>query len=296
MGVGLLKPNVSALVASLYPEGGPRRDAGFSIFYMGINLGAFIGSLARAVVSRQWFGWQLGFALPAFGMAVGVAQFCRTRRHLNAAGLPPPRRAARLVDARRDRARARRRRWSRCAAVGDLHSTRCRCRTLRPGRTRSLGLGYFIYLIFFAGLSAAERSRALVMVALFAALGDVLRRLRAAGRLLQPVRRALHRPRTSSAGTMPCRRAAGGEPVLRHHARPGVRLACGSRSGGAARPAGRREVRPRADLHWASGSWSCTSPPCTCSPGRWCCPPGWCATYLLHTSGSCACRRSDCPT
>ena len=44
IGVGLLKPNVSALVASLYPEGGSRRDAGFSIFYMGINLGAFLGS------------------------------------------------------------------------------------------------------------------------------------------------------------------------------------------------------------------------------------------------------------
>ena len=47
LGVGLLKPNISAIVAQLYPEGGSRRDAGFSIFYMGINLGAVLGSLLR---------------------------------------------------------------------------------------------------------------------------------------------------------------------------------------------------------------------------------------------------------
>ncbi len=67
IGVGLLKPNASAMVASLYPEGGSRRDAGFSIFYMGINLGALIGPLLVG-----WFadrlGWRWGFALPALGM------------------------------------------------------------------------------------------------------------------------------------------------------------------------------------------------------------------------------------
>src|SRR5262245_52384117 len=45
MGTGLLKPNISAIVGDLYPEGGARRDAGFSIFYMGINIGAFFGQL-----------------------------------------------------------------------------------------------------------------------------------------------------------------------------------------------------------------------------------------------------------
>src|SRR6516165_4292561 len=88
MGVGLLKPNVSAIVASLYPEGGARRDAGFSIFYMGINIGSAIGSffvpLAAAV-----FGWHFGFGLPALFMALGVAQFLWTRRYLGTAGLQP---------------------------------------------------------------------------------------------------------------------------------------------------------------------------------------------------------------
>ena len=85
MGVGLLKPNVSALVATLYPEGGARRDAGFSVFYMGINLGAFLGSIAVPVFAA-WFGWRWGFALPAFGMALGVVQFLWTRGTLGQAG------------------------------------------------------------------------------------------------------------------------------------------------------------------------------------------------------------------
>ena len=59
LGVGLLKPNVSAVVAQLYPEGGARRDAGFSIFYMGINLGALIGSWLVPIVAAA-YGWSAG--------------------------------------------------------------------------------------------------------------------------------------------------------------------------------------------------------------------------------------------
>src|SRR5262249_45765352 len=53
MGTGMLKPNVSAIVGGLYPEGGSRRDAGFSIFYMGINLGAFIGPFICSTLSDR---------------------------------------------------------------------------------------------------------------------------------------------------------------------------------------------------------------------------------------------------
>src|ERR1700758_585881 len=62
MGVGLLKPNVSALVATLYPEGGARRDAGFSIFYMGINIGGFTGPVTIPVIATA-SGWRFGFGL-----------------------------------------------------------------------------------------------------------------------------------------------------------------------------------------------------------------------------------------
>ncbi len=74
LGVGLLKPNVSAIVAQLYPEGGARRDAGFSIFYMGINLGASVGSWLVPSVAAA-YGWATGFALPAGGMALGLVWF-----------------------------------------------------------------------------------------------------------------------------------------------------------------------------------------------------------------------------
>src|SRR4029077_3845760 len=88
MGVGLLKPNVSGLVASLYPEGGSRRDAGFSIFYMGINSGALLGPILVPWVAAR-YGYHAGFVLPAIGMALGVAQFLWTRRFLHGAGLAP---------------------------------------------------------------------------------------------------------------------------------------------------------------------------------------------------------------
>src|SRR6185437_13910087 len=66
LGVGLLKPNVSATVGELYPEGGSRRDAGFSIFYIGINIGSLIGPMFVPIVAQR-YGWHAGFALPALG-------------------------------------------------------------------------------------------------------------------------------------------------------------------------------------------------------------------------------------
>src|SRR6266513_6051887 len=59
IGTGLLKPNILAIVGDLYPEGGARRDAGFSIFYMGINLGAFFGQTVSGFGEK--YGWHLGF-------------------------------------------------------------------------------------------------------------------------------------------------------------------------------------------------------------------------------------------
>ncbi|HEY2808534.1 MAG TPA: oligopeptide:H+ symporter [Steroidobacteraceae bacterium] len=170
MGVGLLKPNVSALVASLYPEGGARRDAGFSIFYMGINLGAFIGSQLVPWFAH-WFGWHWGFGLPAVGMAIGIAQFRLTRGYLNNAGLPP--------------AAGRRGSWTPVLVILALVAlvvagavaglVRINPVALSNAATWAyalLGVGYFVYLIFFAGLTGPERQRAWVMVALF--IGSVM--------------------------------------------------------------------------------------------------------------------------
>jgi POT family proton-dependent oligopeptide transporter len=170
MGVGLLKPNVSAMVASLYPEGGARRDAGFSIFYMGINSGSVLGSFLVPVAAAA-FGWRLGFGLSALFMVLGVVQFLWSRSWLGVAGLRP--------------ANEGRGSWTpvvvflaAVAAIVVLALTgSVRLDAAALVRAASWGYGllalaYFVYLLFFAGLSGVERRRALVLVALF--VGSVI--------------------------------------------------------------------------------------------------------------------------
>lgn len=83
LGTGFLKPNVSTLVGSLYPKGDTRRDAGFSIFYMGINLGAFIGPLIAGYLAQE-VNWHVGFACAGVGMTFGVIQYVLGRGRLQA--------------------------------------------------------------------------------------------------------------------------------------------------------------------------------------------------------------------
>ncbi|MFF4992831.1 peptide MFS transporter [Streptosporangium saharense] len=99
-GTGLLKPNISAMVGKLYPEDADaRRDAGFSLFYLGINLGAFIAPL---VVGWLASGdrWHLGFGAAAVGMALGLVQYVAGRSHLRGVGDEP---GHRLTPAERGR-------------------------------------------------------------------------------------------------------------------------------------------------------------------------------------------------
>ena len=84
VGTGLLKPNVSTVVGSLYAPGDSRRDAGFSIFYMGINLGAFLGPFIAGYIAQR-IDWHLGFACAGVGMTLGVAQFILGRKRLKPA-------------------------------------------------------------------------------------------------------------------------------------------------------------------------------------------------------------------
>ncbi len=84
IGTGLLKPNVSTLVGSLYAEGDERRDAGFSIFYMGINLGALIGPLIAGKLA-EGVDWHLGFACAGVGMTLGLVQYVLGRNRLQPA-------------------------------------------------------------------------------------------------------------------------------------------------------------------------------------------------------------------
>ncbi len=85
VGTGLLKPNISSVVADLYPEGGARRDAGFSVFYMGINIGAFLGPLVCGKLGED-VNWHWGFAAAGVGMVLGLIQFRLGYGRLGGAG------------------------------------------------------------------------------------------------------------------------------------------------------------------------------------------------------------------
>jgi len=84
LGTGLLKPNVSTLVGSLYEQGDERRDAGFSVFYMGINLGALLGPVVAGKLA-EGVDWHLGFACAGVGMTLGLVQYVIGRRRLEPA-------------------------------------------------------------------------------------------------------------------------------------------------------------------------------------------------------------------
>jgi POT family proton-dependent oligopeptide transporter len=108
IGTGLLKPNISAMVGQLYTDKDERRDAGFSIFYMGINLGAFISPIVVGFLAQHlWFrnfltsigfdprsSWHFGFAAAGVGMTLGLIQYVIGRNRLRDVGAKPEKRGA----------------------------------------------------------------------------------------------------------------------------------------------------------------------------------------------------------
>lgn len=88
LGVGGLKPNISTLVGGLYPPGDERRDQGFTIFYIGINIGAFLAALVVGAIGEK-IGWHYGFGLAGIGMLVGQLVFMFGQRHLKGIGDAP---------------------------------------------------------------------------------------------------------------------------------------------------------------------------------------------------------------
>jgi proton-dependent oligopeptide transporter, POT family len=81
IGSGFLKPNISTLVGGLYKQGDSRRDGGFMIFYMGINLGAMLGSILCGIIAAA-YGWHIGFTLAGFGMLLGQIVYIWGQKYL----------------------------------------------------------------------------------------------------------------------------------------------------------------------------------------------------------------------
>jgi len=89
-GNGFFKPNISAMVGSLYAENDPREDSAFTFFYMGINVGAFFSPIIAGTLGEM-YGWGWGFFSAAIGMFIGIIWFYFQSHHIQGAGLPPKR-------------------------------------------------------------------------------------------------------------------------------------------------------------------------------------------------------------
>jgi len=172
VGTGFLKPNVSTMVGDLYPEGGARRDAGFSIFYMGINFGAILGPTLCGLLG-EGYNWHWGFSLAGFGMVAGLISYQLGSGYLGDAG---------LLEAEDEAAVERKTRNFYLAAaaavalvllVGFLMNTGVLGLSLEQlasslgGLTVLITVGFFGYIIFFGGHTTREQKRLGVIFWLF---------------------------------------------------------------------------------------------------------------------------------
>lgn len=175
MGTGLLKPNISAIVGDLYPEGGARRDAGFSIFYMGINIGAFFGQLVTGFLGEQ-VGWHWGFGAAGAGMLLGLFVFrAFAGRTLGALGTDIVRDPDPAVQARRESQVKRVVAVVLAAVVVVFILAASGAVTLDPQAIGAnmtavlvgMAVVFFGYVFVAGGITAGERKRVALIVVLF---------------------------------------------------------------------------------------------------------------------------------
>ena len=171
LGTGLLKPNISAIVGEFYPPGDPRRDGGFTIFYMGINIGAALGPLVCGWLAQD--NWHYGFGVAGVGMLFGLIQFKLTQSQLGDAGLAPP-----ATDG--GEAAYRRKAWGGILAIlllvaGLLVAGLTGTVNLDPVALAqsstyaivALAFVYFGYVLLLGRLTRDERGRVIVIIVLF---------------------------------------------------------------------------------------------------------------------------------
>ena len=181
IGTGLLKPNISSIVGELYPEGGARRDAAFSIFYMGINLGSFLGIAIVGYLGEK-VNWHMGFGAAAIGMLLGLIVFrYGSATHLKGLGeVPSAKEASEEVAAPASGS-------NKMLGYGliallvvflvVLQSTGTINMTTAQGLAQGAGIiivsisaAYFLFILIAGGLTRVEKYRVGVLIILFLAI------------------------------------------------------------------------------------------------------------------------------
>ncbi len=172
-GTGMLKPNISTIVGDLYPEGGARRDAGFSLFYMGINLGSFLGQTFVALLGEK-VNWHLGFGLAAVGMLLGLIQFRLTQNNLGNIGLAPKKTDKDVVGSRRNNTFALVLALILIAFLTTLQLLGTIDMFSAVGFASAVGIiivtvtiFYFLFILVAGGLTVAEKKKVVVIFMLF---------------------------------------------------------------------------------------------------------------------------------
>jgi len=176
VGTGLLKTNISVIVGQLYSQSDERRDAGFSIFYMGINLGALLGPLVCSFLGEK-INWRLGFASAGVGMTLGLIIYLAAGRILGEAGMKPSR-----PDTPESKAALKRQVWGALAVVAAIAAVAAGListgvLSLDPESLSNafgvllLGItvAFFAWLFMAGDWTPVERGRLWAIVALFVA-------------------------------------------------------------------------------------------------------------------------------
>jgi POT family proton-dependent oligopeptide transporter len=176
LGTGLLKPNISAIVGDLYPEGGARRDGGFTIFYMGINLGAFFGQLVTGLLGEK-VGWHWGFGAAGVGMLFGLLwYYFNAPKTLGTIGIDAPSKHPDPVVNARQVKRIKLGLWAFLAiliaisvatAAGMVSLNAAVLAQNMSYVMAAIAVLYFGYIFIFGGLNADEIKRVAVILVLF---------------------------------------------------------------------------------------------------------------------------------
>jgi POT family proton-dependent oligopeptide transporter len=176
LGTGLLKPNISAIVGDLYPEGGARRDAGFSIFYMGINVGSLIGQMVTGYLGEQ-VDWHVGMGAAGVAMLLGLINYgLRNKKTLGPIGMEPTRLSDPVKQARQERT-------VKAGVVGLLVIVAALFVLAATGTIHldppsiarnmtyvlvGIAVAFFLFVYAVGNLSSDEKKRVAVIVVLFA--------------------------------------------------------------------------------------------------------------------------------